>query len=271
MNRQEEKDKPIAFFDSGVGGLTVLAAAVRCLPGERFIYYGDTAYAPYGGRSVPEVRARSARVAGELYGRGCKALVVACNTATSAAIDFLRAVMAVPVIGMEPALKPALAANGGGSVLVMATPLTLREEKFKHLCSRFAAENVIVLPCSGIVELVERGQIRGPVVQRKLSHLLGQVGADRVRTVVLGCTHYLFVRDELAGLLPPGTVFMDGNLGTVKQLRRVLEERDLLAVKAGTGCTVEFLSSGDNKSIRRFEEMFAVALKLYPKITEGYQ
>ena len=254
-------DRPIGFFDSGAGGLTVLASAVRCLPGESFLYFGDTAHAPYGGRTVEDVRKLSVQAAEMLCRRGCKALVVACNTATSAAVHVLRDMLAIPVIGMEPAVKPALAC--GGKVLVMATPLTLKEEKFKALCHRCGADekNVIVLPCPGLVEMVERGETQGPAVEMLLAQLFSGVDLDGVAAVVLGCTHYLFLRRALVRVLPLGVRFVDGNMGTVKQLARVLASESLL-VKASSyqKTEIEILSSGGDSSVRLFKELYETAL-----------
>jgi glutamate racemase len=266
MKRLADVEKPIAFFDSGVGGTSVLAAAVKKLPAESFIYYGDTLHAPYGSRSVSDVRELSARVAGELYGKGCKALVVACNTATSAAINFLREVMPVPVIGMEPAVKPALERGCSGKVLVMATPLTLAEEKFRNLCGHCgAAGKVMVLPCPGIVEQVERGQITGPGIERSLKDLLKDTDTRDLSTVVLGCTHYHFIRPALARLLPQGVDFVGGNCGTVRQLQRILAARGLLredseGKKSGT---VSFFGSGGPEAERLFRRLFEIALRQF--------
>jgi glutamate racemase len=259
-----ENNKPIAFLDSGVGGISVLAAAALLLPLESYVYYGDTAHAPYGDRSTDEVRTLSARVAGELYGRGCKALVVACNTATSAAINLLRETLPIPVIGMEPAIKPAMERNNGGKVLVMATPLTLKEEKFRSLCNVCGAnsDNVTVLPCPGLVELVEQGKVSGPEVHRVLTKLFSGVDLSSISTVVLGCTHYFFLRQELATMLPPQAEFVDGNSGTVKQLQRVLDQQGLLLTKKEpTDGSVVFFSSAGAQAVRFYQELYRYALE----------
>lgn len=259
MSENPDRNQPIAFFDSGVGGLTVLALAARLLPREDFIYFGDTANAPYGTRTTEEVRELSVKAAEMLFTCGCKALVVACNTATSAAIHVLRDMFSIPVIGMEPAVKPAL--ERGGKVLVMATPLTLKEEKFRRLCHRCGAdaEHVIVLPCPGLVEMVEQGETEGPRVEAKLSELLTGVDLEGISAVVLGCTHYVFLQQALARLLPLGTEFVDGNLGTVRQLKRVLGREGLLREGALPGGHVEFFSSGGADAIRLFEKLYSSA------------
>ncbi len=244
----------------------MLASAVRILPYENFIYYGDTAHAPYGSRSVGEVRMLVTCAGDEMYNRGCKALVIACNTATSAAINILRERYPVPVIGMEPAIKPAMERNGDGKVLVMATPLTLKEEKFRSLCHVCGVnnDNVIVLPCPGLVELVERGQVAGPEAHGVLKKLFADIDLSHVRAVVLGCTHYIFLRGELAKIMPSQVEFVDGNLGTVKQLQRELDKRGLLLTdwESADKSSVEFLSSAGAASVSLYQELYRCALNL---------
>ena len=183
----ERTELPIAVFDSGLGGISVLRALVQRLPGEDFLYFGDSANAPYGVRPVAEVRRLTQDVIGRLYDRGIKAAVIACNTATSAAIGPLRAAFPdIPVIGIEPALKPAVAHHR--RVLVLATPLTLREEKFvalMHQCAGCA--EIVPLPCPELVEFVERGELDSPALTAYLARQLGPY-AGRVDAAVLGCT-----------------------------------------------------------------------------------
>lgn len=220
-----EKDKPIGVFDSGVGGVSVLQALVRHLPRERFLYYADTANAPYGTKTKAQVAELSLRIADFLVvEKGAKALVVACNTATSAAVKLLRERFPVPIIGMEPALKPAVAQANGKAVLVMATPMTLREEKFQALLARYGqGAGIISLPCPGLVELIEAGETEGERIGSFLRHMFASVETERVGVVVLGCTHYIFARKAIAGFFPEDTLVIDGNEGTAKQLKRVLQ------------------------------------------------
>ena len=178
----ERTELPIAVFDSGLGGISVLRALVQRLPGEDFLYFGDSANAPYGVRPVAEVRRLTQDVIGRLYDRGIKAAVIACNTATSAAIGPLRAAFPdIPVIGIEPALKPAVAHHR--RVLVLATPLTLREEKFvalMHQCAGCA--EIVPLPCPELVEFVERGELDSPALFDHPGFL------DHLASVNKGCT-----------------------------------------------------------------------------------
>ena len=167
------KDSPIGVFDSGLGGVSVLRACARLLPHEDFLFFGDSANAPYGEKTLEEVRALTLRRAKELLDRGAKAIVVACNTATSAAISLLREQYPqVPVIGIEPAVKPAAQADDSSQVIVMATPLTIHEEKYQKLAAAFCHEaGVISLPCRGLAELVEEGHREGPVIDAYLQEL----------------------------------------------------------------------------------------------------
>ncbi len=240
----DRKESPVGVFDSGVGGISTLAALTRELPGENFIYYGDTLHSPYGTRTTEEVLALVRNVVSRLEEDRIKALVIACNTATGAAAAALRAEKVYPVVAMEPALKPAEEQWRGGKILVMATPLTLKQEKFLHLMERFGS-HAVPLPCPGLMELVEREDETG--ARRYLEHLFSQWRMETVDAVVLGCTHYVFLLPMIRGMLPERTVLTDGNRGTARQLRRVLTERNLL--RGGSGGGVTFLTSGDPERV----------------------
>lgn len=220
--------RPIGVFDSGFGGVSVLASAALRLPRERFIFLGDNLHAPYGDRTPEEVLAYTRQGVERLTGMGCKAIVIACNTATSAAAAALRRELPLPVIGMEPALKPASLLPREGAVLVMATTMTLRLDKFHLLMERFG-QNAVPVPCPGLVELIEAGETDGPRIRRKLTELLSPHLTGPVKAVVLGCTHYVFLRRALQALLPADVALVDGNEGTARQLERELIRCDLLA------------------------------------------
>lgn len=237
------RDCPVGVFDSGMGGISVLREILAQLPGENVIYYGDTAHAPYGTKPPAEVMARVREVMDLLMARQVKAVLIACNTATSVAAATLRAELDLPIIGMEPALKPASELRHGGRILVMATPLTLRLPKFQALMARYG-EGAIPLPCPGLMELVEEGELDGPEVEDYLTRLLTPYRHTPLDAVVLGCTHYVFLRDILRRMLPAETALLDGNAGTVRQLHRVLEQRDSLR-QAHHGGRVELLTSGN--------------------------
>ena len=219
----------IAVFDSGVGGISVLRHLCRELPNERFLYFGDSANAPYGTRPTAEIRDLTLAAAEKLMARGCKALVVACNTATAAAIEDLRRCYPDKIIiGIEPALKIASDRFPGGSVGVMATPATLREEKFARLLQRFADHcQVVKLPAAGLVELVEAGKGNGAEAKSLLRPLL-EPYHGKLSAVVLGCTHYPFAAEVISDLLGEETVLLDGGPGTARETKRRLGLADLL-------------------------------------------
>ena len=223
------KNDYIAVFDSGVGGISVLRELVRLMPQERYLYFGDSANAPYGTRPTAEVRALTLAAAERLMARGCKALVVACKTATAAAIIDLRAKYPDKIIiGIEPALKVAADHFPGGEVGVMATPVTLREEKFDVLLHRFTdACTVHKIPAPGLVELVEQGMAVSEESEALLRPLLAPY-RDRLDAVVLGCTHYPFAAPVIGKLLGGHTALLDGGPGTARQTRRRLEAERLL-------------------------------------------
>ncbi len=226
------------MFDSGLGGISVLRCLRRELPGENYLYFGDSANAPYGTRPIEEVRALTLQNISALYDRGIKAAVIACNTATSAAIGLLRdRFREIPVIGMEPALKPAVLEHPHGVVLVLATPLTLREEKFSHLLADYDTKaRIVKLPCPELVEFVESGDLDGPAVRAYLSERLGP-WRGRADAAVLGCTHFPFLRGAIRDVLGEGTALYDGGEGTARETRRQLRLRDLLRTDDSPGNT----------------------------------
>lgn len=246
----------VGVFDSGVGGISVLKALVRELPGEDFVYYGDSAHNPYGEKTPNEVLELSRTIVEGLLEAGCKAVVIACNTATSAAAKQLReAYPEVPIVGVEPALKPAVLAKPNGRVLVLATPLTVRLDKFQQLLDTWGNHsNVVSVPCEGLAARIEKGNLEANDLYGLLRDLVGD-HIGEVDAVVLGCTHYPFVRAQLASIL--GNVpFFDSAEGTARQLRRRLEESRLLAHRS-TGGDVRFeTSSDDSGEIALYREFF---------------
>lgn len=244
----------IAVFDSGVGGISVLRELVKLMPQERYLYFGDSANAPYGTRPTSEVRALTLAASERLMARGCKALVVACNTATAAAIADLRAKYPDKIIiGIEPALKVAADHFPGGEIGVMATQVTLREEKFDVLLHRFTdACTVHTIPAPGLVELVERGMAVSAQSEALLRPLLAPY-RGRLDALVLGCTHYPFAAPVISRLLGERTALLDGGPGTARQTKRRLEAEGLLF--GGPGELLIENSSGS-------QEMIALCRKL---------
>lgn len=220
---------PIAVFDSGVGGISVLCHLRRLMPRERFLYYGDTAHAPYGSRTTEDVRRLALDAAALLTAKGIKALVVACNTATAAAIaDLRRAYPQLTVVGIEPALKPAATAYPGGCIGVLATPVTLREEKFQALTRLYGSGcTVIPLPAPGLADLVEQGKGDSAEAQALLQPILSP-HRGKLDALVLGCTHYPFAKAPIRSLLGRDVPLFDGGEGTARETRRQLTEKNLL-------------------------------------------
>lgn len=238
----------IGFFDSGVGGLTVLHEALNLLPNENYLYYADTRHVPYGEKPKEQVKQYVFDAVEFMAGQGMKALVIACNTATSIAAADLRQKYSFPIIGMEPAVKPAVEKNTNGDkrVLVFATELTLKEEKFKNLVAQVDAEHLVdFLPLPGLVTYAENLQFDRDIVVPYLNRALARFNLDNYSTVVLGCTHFTFFRDSLKQILPAGIELIDGNLGTVRQLERVLNgQRNNENRKA----EIAFFASGEKLS-----------------------
>jgi glutamate racemase len=235
-----KSDNYIAVFDSGVGGISVLRHLVRLMPEERYLYFGDSANAPYGTKTKDQVRALTFAAADMLIKEGIKALVVACNTATSAAINDLReAYPQLIIIGIEPALKLAADKFPGGYLGVMATPMTLREEKFARLMDRFSDTcKIYKIPAPGLVELIESGRADSPETDALLRQLFAPY--DKLDALVLGCTHYPFAKKAIARVLGENVALLDGGDGTARETRRRLEEAGLL--RRGEG-SVTFLNS----------------------------
>ena len=225
MGDRNRSAMPIAVFDSGLGGVSVLRELIRLMPEEDYLYFGDSANAPYGIKSVEEVRALTLQRIRELYVCGIKAAVIACNTATSAAVTDLRATFPdIPIIGMEPALKPAVLSHPQGRVLVLATPLTLREEKFNLLLEQYAPlAEIRKVPCPELVEFVERGELDSPALHAYLCERLDPF-RESADAAVLGCTHFPFVRRAIRKVLGAGTELFDGGPGTARETRRRLEQ-----------------------------------------------
>ena len=226
MNRKEDF---IAVFDSGVGGISVLRQLRRIMPNERYLYFGDSANAPYGTRHTQEIQQLSLQVAEHLLRKGIKALVVACNTATASAIDLLRQTYpGMIVVGIEPALKPAADRFPGGTIGVLATPVTLRKEKYRHLVALHAKGcRVIDLPAPGLSELVEHGKAVSQEAIDLLTPIL-QPHTGKLDALVLGCTHYPFAAETIRKILGADVALFDGGEGTARETRRRLEAAGLL-------------------------------------------
>lgn len=222
-------EAPIAVFDSGVGGISVLRALLAEMPNENYWYYGDSANAPYGTKSLEEVRRLTVSHVDRFIREGAKAVVVACNTATSAAVRYLRQKYpAVPLIGIEPALKPAVLSKNHPNVVVMATPMTIREEKFHNLMDKYMGmAHIIPLPCPGLMEYIEHGDIHSEELEQFLARLFEPFEKQKLDAVVLGCTHYPFVSRELQKVLGEHVALFEGGPGTARETKRRIEAAGL--------------------------------------------
>lgn len=260
--REEDILRPIGVFDSGVGGISVLADLIEWMPNERFIYFGDTKNAPYGIRSKGEVREFAMSACEYLMERDVKAIVVACNTATSAAIGDLRKAFPIPVVGMEPALKVAVDARPKGKILVMATPMTLKETKFVELLDRFSANHDIEsIPAPILVELVENGFFEGESVEAAIRDYLGDLPQRGLSTIVLGCTHFVFLEETLKRLYRDIDI-IDGNKGTARHLMNLLMGRNLLNQESLDEVEVDLCtSSEDPQMIETFKEFLTYRIE----------
>ena len=251
----DKKELPIAVIDSGVGGISVLRELIGAMPDERFIYLGDSKNAPYGTKSRADVLEITKANLESLKARGIKALVIACNTATSAAVRVLREENPeLIIVGIEPAVKPASMICKNPRVLVMATPLTLKEEKFLSLVERFAHTcEFISLPCGGLVELIETGEIDSPEIESYLRNLFEPYFQQRIDAIVLGCTHYPHIKEVIDRLWGGRVAILDGGEGTARETRRRLCEAGLL--RSGEG-EIEILNSSES------EKMIEISKKL---------
>lgn len=255
-----DKYSPIGFFDSGLGGISVLKEAAKLLPNENFIYFGDSANAPYGSRTSEDVRLLTNSAVKHLIAKDVKAIVIACNTATSAGIDWLRKIYPdMIIIGVEPALKPAVELFPHGKILVMATEMTLSETKFHNLRTSYEKKaEIIPVPCSGLMEFVENGVTSGAELNSYLHRKLDDFLNTPIDAIVLGCTHYPFLKDAICEIVGPKTKIIDGGVGTSKQLIRRLESADLLNSSIEKGIVSFYNSSHDDDLIDLSKKLFYI-------------
>lgn len=241
----------IGVFDSGVGGLSILKEIRQALPGEDLIYLADSAYCPYGTKPVSAIRVRSLEVASFLAGFEIKVLVVACNTASIAGLDQIREVFPLlPVVGVEPAIKPAHDITRNGKIGVLATSLTLKGDRFSVLVERFGTGiEVYTQPAPGLVEMVEAGKLDTTETKMLLHQYLDPLLEKQIDTLVLGCTHYPFLIPIIKEISGPGITILDTGLAVAKQTVRVLEQKQALNPRESGGEEV-FYTSGDPEAVR---------------------
>lgn len=246
-------NKPIGFFDSGVGGLSVLREAIRFMPSENFVYYGDSLNAPYGTKKYYQVKELSFKAVEFLIDKGVKAIVVACNTATSVAIEEIRSKYSnIPIIGIEPALKPAVEQYGDGKIIVMATPITLSEKKFNKLISMYEEKaDIMPMPCGGLAELIEKGNLDGEEIDEYIMDKYKNINVKDISSIVLGCTHYPFIIGSLRKIIGRSIPIIDGSCGTVKHLKNQLTQLTLVNNSINRG-EVTIYNSSLNKEVIDF-------------------
>ena len=253
-----DRNAPVGVFDSGIGGLTVAREIMRNLPSEKIVYFGDTARVPYGSKSRETVIRYSRQIVHFLETQQVKAIVIACNTATSVAASTLRQQYpSIPIIGIEPAMKPAVLWKEHDKVAVMATPATLALPKFHELMKHYSKESDIYpVPCPGLADYVEKGIFDGEEITEFLKGLLAPSLEKHVDAIVLGCTHYPFVEKVIQRIAGPDVKIFNGAHGTALELQRRLRIAELLTPSIEKG-TVEFYSSSTNpETIKLCHQLF---------------
>ncbi len=269
---KKSKNSSIGVFDSGLGGLSVLSTLKQVMPNEKYIYYGDSLNAPYGTKSTEQVIEYSDNIVNWFLQRNVKALVIACNSATSAAANHLRAKYDIPIIGMEPAIKPAIKNLDTKKIAVMATELTLREKKFENLIENIALDSdkmadIIRVPCPALVELVEHGILSGDVIENEIKKSFANSGIsdlnfNEIDAIVLGCTHFSFLKESIINLLKKEVSIFDGNMGTALHLKRILEQNNLINEDKRNNANIEIYNSMSNDMIEKSWDIINIATEL---------
>lgn len=256
----------IGFFDSGIGGVTVLYEALKILPNEDYIYYADTSHVPYGPKPKEEVKKYVFDAIDFIINQGAKAVVIACNTATSVAVKELRLKYDIPIIGMEPAVKPAIEKNKDNTkrALVTATALTLKEEKLHNLIHKLDGDDIVdLLPLPRLVEFAEKREFNEDVVLPYLKEEFSKFDLSKYETVVLGCTHFPYYKDMVGKLFTQNIDIIDGAKGTTRYLKKLLEEKN--CINEGSG-QVTFYNSGVKAESEAELEKFKLLFKRLDEI-----
>lgn len=257
----EENKKPIGFFDSGVGGISVLKQTLKLLPKEHYIYLGDNANVPYGNKSEEQIKEISLKCGDFLYEKGVKAIVVACNTATSIAVQTMREKLRIPVISIEPAVKPAADCGKEGKFIVLATPATIMQKRYNALLDRVGCrEKVINVPCENLAAMIEKEQLDGDMIKNYIREKFMAYKDEDVFGVVLGCTHYSFiestVKEVFKDVFSKECDIFDGKYGVAMQVKRVLESNGL--VNDSDHLKIDFYATGDKSEIDNFKKFLII-------------
>ncbi len=216
--------RPIGFFDSGVGGLGIFKRVAEKLPHHDLVYVADNANLPFGEKTVEQLNKISATIIQYLIDQhDVQAVVIACNTATVASLDYVRQRFAVPIIGAVPVVKPACEMSKNKRVAIMATPTTAKSAYLQTLIAQYGSDcNVLTIGCPGLANLVETGDLNSPAIHAALEQFLAPIRAHNIDTLGLGCTQYPFLRDKIAAMLPSGVTILDSNEPVARQVERVI-------------------------------------------------
>ena len=257
-SKNKNKEKPIGIFDSGKGGLSVLAQAQNILPHEKYIYFSDSKNAPYGIKEAQTVEKLTLNAVENLIRRDVKALVLACNTATSAAVATLRKKYKIPIIGMEPAIKPAANISpDSGKIVLLATEMTLQEQKLQNLVSDLNLHSQLIkVPAPKMVTLIEDNQFKKNRARKVVKDYLNNINLKQVSSIVLGCTHFVFYKKIIREIVNNDIDILDGNKGTVRHLERKLRQKNMLRTK-NSNPRLEFFSSDSDLAEEKYEELLA--------------
>ncbi|GMA08244.1 glutamate racemase [Tetragenococcus halophilus subsp. flandriensis] len=258
----DKENLSVGVFDSGVGGISTLSVLNQYFPNENFVFLGDSLNAPYGDKEKSKVIQLSENIVNQLLQFPVKAIVIACNTATSAAKNELCELYPyIPIIGIEPALKKAVD-SGSQSILVMGTKLTLELEKFNKLLSQYSSNTAIHrLACPGLADLIEQDISDTDAIDQLLEKLLKPFLNEDIDSIVLGCTHYPFVKDRIQKLFDKEINFFTGFTGVAKQLEQQLKDKDALTNRNSRGRIEFFSSKKDNDEIQLYKNYFEFAVE----------
>jgi len=264
MAKLKDKEQAIGLFDSGIGGLTVLDCVQEILPAENLIYVADSAHAPYGDKTVDYICERSQHICDLLIDREVKAIVMACNTATAAAASFLREQYKLPIIAMEPGVKPALALSSSGVIGVLATVETAHSKQLDDLVKRYAGEQqVLIQACPGLVELIEAGESNSQKTRELLKHYLQPLLDAGVDTLVLGCSHYPLIHSQIQALVGEKIQLVETGAPVARELQRRLEQYNLLNNATNSG-KIQVLTSAPSAQLEVLFEQIT-SLKVLPE------
>lgn len=255
------ENKAIGIFDSGIGGLSVLAQIIKILPNEKYIYYADIENVPYGIKTNKQIKEYVAEAIKFFMSKNVKAIVIACNTATSVTIEDLRKKYTIPIIGIEPAIKPAIEKRNGKKVLLMATPVTIKEQKLKKLLNRIDSEhNIDLLAMPELVRFAEKGDFNSESVKEYINNKLRVYNLNQYSELVLGCTHFPFFKKILKEIFPKNVHMIDGSYGVANYLKEILENNNQIGKEK---LQVSYYYSGrkvedikELEKLERYKEIF---------------